>query len=159
MSEEHPLPPTSTALTAPPDLSVRGWPSLSLCMGIFATVCVLIGKWSQHEPGLLRWLWECPFKALSGLPCFTCGITRVVLLVGEGQWAEALTLAPLPFLVITGSWIAGGFHLIARLARRTPPDEWIARRLATRSVRYVLVVLFFGLWGYALLRSILTGAP
>ena len=159
MSEEAQVPPEPTSVAAPQGPSLRPWPSLSLSMGIFATVCVLVGKGSQHEPGLLRWLWECPVKVLSGLPCFTCGITRVVLLIGEGQWLDAFILAPLPFLVITGSWVAGGFHLFARLAGRTPPDEWIARWLAIRKVRYLLVLLFFGTWGYALGRSILTGAP
>lgn len=159
MNEETRLPPKTPPFAAPLRLLPRTWPSVSLSMCIFASFCVLFGRWSQHEPGLLSWLWECPIKALSGLPCFTCGITRVVLLIGQGHWLDALTLAPLPFLVILGSWIAGGFHLFARLARRTPPDEWIARRLVIRSVRYLLVALFFGLWGYALVRSILTGAP
>lgn len=151
--------PSASAAKSPWGPAFGGWPSISASMAVFATVCAGVGRWSQTEPGLLSWLWACPFKALSGLPCFTCGITRVVLLLGEGEIRAALGLAPLPFFVLLGAWVAGGFHLFARLAKRTPPDEWIARWLVVRRVRLALVILFFGLWGYAMVRSILTGAP
>jgi hypothetical protein len=37
----------------------------------------------------------CPFKLITGLPCATCGVTRMVFAVTTGHFAEAWRLNPL----------------------------------------------------------------
>ncbi len=41
-----------------------------------------------HGLGLLS-LPACPLKALTGLPCATCGLTRWALALGAGDWRAA----------------------------------------------------------------------
>jgi hypothetical protein len=43
---------------------------------------------------LLPPLPACPLKALTGIPCATCGLTRCVLALGQGRWGEAFHWHP-----------------------------------------------------------------
>lgn len=46
-----------------------------------------LAPWLPPLPG-------CPLKALTGLPCATCGLTRCFLALGQGRWAEAFHWHP-----------------------------------------------------------------
>jgi Protein of unknown function (DUF2752) len=38
--------------------------------------------------------WQCGFRAATGLPCPTCGLTRSVVMSLHGEWARAWKMAP-----------------------------------------------------------------
>jgi hypothetical protein len=44
--------------------------------------------------------WKCPFFALTGIPCPTCGITRATRLALHGDFAGATRMHPLWFVVV-----------------------------------------------------------
>lgn len=48
----------------------------------------------------------CPLKALTGVPCATCGATRCALALGHGQFATAWHWHPVLFLLALASPIA-----------------------------------------------------
>jgi hypothetical protein len=73
----------------------------------------------------------CPFKALTGLPCPTCGMTRAAHAALHLRWREALRLSPLgavcaaAMVPVSLVWIARSLAGRARRARVRP----VSRRL------------------------------
>jgi len=66
---------------------------------------------------------DCPFHALTGLPCFACGSTRAALRLAAGDVAGALLMNPLAAVTLGGLWI-GGLAAPLWLALRLPlPHE------------------------------------
>ena len=82
----------------------------------------------------LAWLPPCPFRALAGLPCPGCGMTRALLLLGQLRVAEALAMHPLvPGLVLAALWGAIGGPGRARIPRDAAATT--------------LLALVVGVWG------------
>lgn len=133
--------------------------SLSFALGLSAWGCLVAGRLLDALPALGSFLSRCPFKALTSLPCFFCGITRVFLLLGEGALLDALLLAPLPFLLATSALALGVWSVLSRLRGAPEPDEVLGRLLRRKGVLVLGAVSFLALWGYAISRSLLLGAP
>lgn len=91
--------------TAPPRVR-RDWIVL---LGLSA-VFVISAWWRPAElPSIIA----CPFRALTGLPCPGCGMTRAFCALGHGEWRLALqynALSPLVFLaaLLAWAWAAAG---------------------------------------------------
>lgn len=90
----------------------------------------------------------CHFKALTGIPCVTCGATRCVASLGHGDVAAAIRYNPAVFLA---SAVAGVYWLYAtavsafKLPRlRVSPAS---RRLST-FVRFSLLASLAANWLY-----------
>lgn len=81
---------------------------------------------------LAAFLPPCPFRSLTGVPCPTCGTTRALLALSQGQLGKALALNPMTtgLLVFAGlafvawalahAWGVGLPHGLASLERRWP---------------------------------------
>jgi len=62
----------------------------------------------------LLWVLPCPFKAITGIPCASCGLTRCVTALVQGRLGEAfhwhpggtLGLLVLPILAMLDGWRA-----------------------------------------------------
>ncbi len=77
---------------------------------------------------------ECPFRALTGLPCATCGMTHAFVALARGELASAWQASPLGALLAGGAWLYAVLDL-ARLAAGIPwpslPERaWRAMALA-----------------------------
>ena len=72
----------------------------------------------------------CPFKAITGLPCASCGLTRWGLALARGDWRGALHWHPVATVLAFGSPLAALWDL-ARAWRGRPypalPDSGMAR--------------------------------
>ncbi len=67
----------------------------------------------------------CPFKAVTGVDCPFCGMTRATLAIGAGEWHSALGYHPLAPLVLAGmlalmATIAVGRSDVLMRGRRLP---------------------------------------
>ena len=101
-----------------------------------------------HALGLLP-LPACPFKALTGLPCATCGLTRWALALGAGDWRMAFHWHPLASLGVLGMPIAVLWD-VRRAARGEPYPELPHSRWA----RGAALGLLLGAWALQAVRGI-----
>jgi hypothetical protein len=89
--------------------------------------------------GALGWWWlqafgvpplVCPFKAATGFPCVTCGATRALLALVQGQVSAAFVLNPLvPLAAMTAlSYVlySGAVVVSGRRRLRTRVRAWEA---------------------------------
>jgi hypothetical protein len=86
---------------------------------------------------LLRWLKIplCPFKAIAHRDCPTCGTTRAIFLIFQGNFYEAALANPVSFIVL-GAFLRHGILSIAPHSKRL---RWLRSSL----VECVLLGLFF----------------
>jgi hypothetical protein len=101
----------------------------------------------------------CPLKLASGVPCVTCGITRVSVDLAHGEVLDALALAPLPTLALLFCLGLGTAALVAWIRRRRGPDRLVLWLLITTPGRATLGVLVLGLYAWTLVRFTATGLP
>ena len=98
---------------------------------VFATIFALSFLAARLLP-LLGLHYDCPFKALTGLPCATCGMTRAFVYLAHGEPSAALAANPLGAVLAGGAWLlaaADGVRL--SLALPLPdPGRRVARALA-----------------------------
>lgn len=90
----------------------------------------------------------CPFHAMTGLPCPTCGGTRALMALARLQWHEALVLNPL----VTSAAVLWGplmlaFALPARSARRSPAEPAL-RLFGTSAGRLIFIAMIAANWAY-----------
>ena len=89
----------------------------------------------------------CRFRALTGIPCPTCGSTRALLALGRGRVFEALTHNPLAVTagVFGMAWLVArvgfGRRLSVSPAVRSRGHLWLAA-----------AVLLLANWGYVIVR-------
>lgn len=87
----------------------------------------------------------CPLRSLTGIPCPTCGSTRMVLALGQGNLAGAIAYNPLMFLVT----IAGLGWLVLRFAFRRR-IVWALSPTRLRLAIAALIVAVLANWAYLL---------
>lgn len=90
----------------------------------------------------------CPFKAFTGIPCATCGLTRCVLALAAGRWAEAFHWHPVAGVLLALFPLAMAWDL-GRAWRGSPypplPDHWAPRLLVGTAL--------LGSWALQILRG------
>lgn len=93
---------------------------------------------------------RCPFLAVTGYPCLTCGATRSTIALLHGNFSVAWSWNPLAFVALCG---VGVFDLYAAvvLLGRTPRIRVISWTRAEKNiVRIAVVVLIAINWIYLL---------
>ena len=93
---------------------------------------------------------RCPFLAVTGYPCLTCGATRCTIALLHGNFSVAWSWNPLAFVALCG---VGVFDLYAAvvLLGRTPRIRVISWTRAEKNiVRIAVVVLIAINWIYLL---------
>jgi len=89
----------------------------------------------------------CHFREWTGVPCPTCGATRMVQALLSGEIGQALVLNPLLFLGLAGVAV---WALIATAVRLFGLPTWRVR-IGSREwlvVRVAVVAMFFSDWIY-----------
>ncbi len=71
---------------------------------VFAAIFALSFLAARLLP-LLDLHYECPFKALTGLPCATCGMTHAFVYLAHGAPRAALAASPFGALLAGCAWL------------------------------------------------------
>ncbi len=114
----------------------------SLWVALVVVASVLSQRY--HTPGPV-----CPFKALTGLPCLSCGLTRACFALGAGDVWTAWTYNPLMVTLIAAGAVMAGVRLITGRSLRIELTRW-ERRLALAA----LVLVAGANWTYLILAGI-----
>lgn len=64
----------------------------------------------------------CPFRALTGLPCPGCGLTRSWVYAAHGWWQESFAANAFGLLVVAAVLVLAIVVVARRLRRVAPPD-------------------------------------
>jgi hypothetical protein len=91
----------------------------------------------------------CPFRALTGLPCLSCGTTRTAVALLGGRPLDALATNPLAAAAGI-AFIVGGLVAPIWAALRLPVPRLAVR--PTRSLRLALVLLLLADWAWLIAR-------
>ena len=120
------------------------WAVLLVAMyGVLLTAWLIVGQnVSGRAPSL------CAFRYLTGLPCPTCGTTRMGLAVLHGKPWEAFAHNPLMFT--GGALLAATLSLRLIFRRRI---VWVATPGDRRMLTGVLIVAVAMNWLYLLIRA------
>ncbi|GEJ57544.1 DUF2752 domain-containing protein [Anaeromyxobacter diazotrophicus] len=106
---------------------------------VYAAVFALSFAVARFAPWLVAGL-GCPFRALTGVPCATCGMTRAFVRLAHGEVAAAALASPFGALLAAGAWLFAAAAAV-RLALGLPwprVSAGAARRLALLGVLALL---------------------
>jgi hypothetical protein len=87
---------------------------------VYALIALLSFLVARFVP-VLDFNVECPLRALTSIPCATCGMTHAFVHLAHGHLAEALRWNPLGALLALGAWAYALADLVRVLARRPLP--------------------------------------
>jgi hypothetical protein len=85
---------------------------------VFAAIALLSFLVARFVP-VLAVPYACPLRALAGIPCATCGMTRAFVHLAHGEVVLALSASPLGALLAAGAWLYALLDL-ARVAAGAP---------------------------------------
>ena len=100
----------------------------------------------------------CLFKAVTGIPCPSCGITRSILLFISGDFQSALLMNPLGGLALVALvtlpvWILS--DLMTRKNTLASRFLWTEKKIKTKKAIYIpLVALALLNWGWNILKDL-----
>ena len=93
---------------------------------------------------------RCPFFAVTGLPCVTCGATRSVMAFLQGDFLSALRWNPLAFVTFCALIVFDLYAAIV-LVRRMPRLRIVDLTLTEKNVARIIVISLVALnWIYLL---------
>jgi hypothetical protein len=120
------------------------WLAVSVAALAGGAVWISLGlSWSQ-----------CPFLAMTGWPCMTCGTTRASVAFLHGKFLEAFWWNPLAAVVL-GALVVFDLYAVTVLVRRAPRVrlvEWTGRQ---RTIAWiVLIVAVLSNWVYLLAHRV-----
>ncbi len=88
---------------------------------VFAAICALSFLAARTLP-LLDLGYRCPFLALTGLPCATCGMTHAFVHLAHGEVSAALSASPLGALVAGLAWAFAALDALRIAVARPLPS-------------------------------------
>ncbi len=114
---------------------------------------LIAGRLFESSPLLAQWAPPCLLRELSGVPCPTCGTTRVFVLLAHGHIADAFVLAPLPFALVAFGLVGGAWALLRKAGLvEASPEALVATLMNRKLVVIGAVGVVLGLWGLSLWR-------
>jgi hypothetical protein len=122
---------------APASTLSRGQRRALFVLPLTSAVFAVSALWSPKDlPGFVL----CPFRAVTGLPCPGCGMTRAFCAIGHGDFASAVgfnPLAPFVFVAMLLLWA----HALSILLKLDSARAAIERlRPTPRATRVMLAV-------------------
>ena len=121
----------------------RPWPSRGVIL-VFAVWGGSVALFTLINELTAAGRTACMFKSATlGVPCPTCGSTRLVLYSLSGRVLSALVQNPLVFAFFAGAfiWAVAAYGFKRRIELTTPP-------LIKRAFILAVIALFFANWAY-----------
>ena len=121
---------------------------LGLLWGTVVVVLLALVPYAWQLAGSLP---VCTFKAIVGIPCPTCGITRTILALADLEFSMALRTNPLGAVLLT-AFLAGGLVAGVSAIRGRPLKEprWSLRPIERLGLAAVIVAN----WAYLISRGV-----
>lgn len=94
---------------------------------------------------------DCPFHALTGMPCLACGTTRAALLLAAGDPLGAFLMNPLAAVALAVLWLGG---LVAPLWLALALPSPAVPRALPLAARVALVLLLVANWCFLVVRGV-----
>lgn len=113
--------------------------------GSIALLCVLAVKYLP----IAHLAPSCVFRGMSGFPCPTCGTTRALLSLAEGNFIDALTMNPLSVVVVSAA-IASSLYGIVSLLFGIRRMTFSFSERESNGMRITAVMIMLLNWGYLL---------
>jgi Protein of unknown function (DUF2752) len=117
---------------------------------VFAAVGLLSLLVARFAP-VLSTGFVCPLRALAGIPCATCGMTRAFVALARGEPGAAWAASPLGALLAAVTWLLALADVV-RLAVNAPlpaPGPRLARAAAAAGV-----VALLANWAWLVAREV-----
>ncbi len=95
----------------------------------------------------------CHFRSWTGVPCPTCGTTRMVERLLSGDVAGALGWNPLVFIALTAVAVWGVVSAM-RVGFGLPAWRLVLERRDRAIVRVLAILALFAGWGYLIWRGV-----
>ena len=125
----------------------RGRPGIPEAFALVAAASFLVARLVP----VLAFHSECPFRALTGLPCASCGMTHAFVALARGDAAGAWSASPLGALLAGGAWLYAVLDLL-RVAAGLPWPRLSEKAWRTMAVGIVCAAAIN--WGWMLLRAV-----
>jgi Protein of unknown function (DUF2752) len=116
---------------------------------VFAVIFALSFLAARLLP-LLAFPYTCPFKALTGLPCATCGMTHAFVYLAHGELRAALAASPLGALLAGAAWLLAAADVV-RLALALPVPSPKPR--AARALAFTGLIALLANWAFLVVAN------
>ena len=95
--------------------------------------------------------WNCPFKAVFGIPCPGCGLSTAVSLLLHGNWQAAITTHAFAPIFLVGAFLLLGVSVLPEpmRSRIIQNISMIEKRTGVTTLVMLGLMLY---WGFRLLR-------
>jgi len=141
MTTTTPSPRTSSRLGVLHDLRITGAEVVAAGGVVAIGASFLLSPHGIEDGPVL-----CPFRALTGLPCPGCGLTRSWVYAAHGWWRESFAANPFG-LVVVAAILALAVTVVVKRVRRTPPPQ------LDKLLRHPLAIGIGAVWlVYAIVR-------
>lgn len=117
---------------------------------VFALIALLSLAVARFVP-VLSVPFTCPLRALAGIPCATCGMTRAFVWLAHGDPAAAWSASPLGALLAGGLWLLALADVV-RIALGAPLPA-VGARAARTGVAAGAVALLLN-WAWLVAREV-----
>jgi len=132
--------------SAPASILSRGHRRAAFVLPLTSAVFAVSALWSPTDlPGFVF----CPFRALTGLPCPGCGMTRAFCAIGHGDFASAIGFNPLAPFVFAGALLLWA-HALATLLKLDTARAAIERLRPTQRATRVMLAVTLVWWAVRL---------
>jgi hypothetical protein len=111
---------------------------------VFAALFALSFLAARFLP-LLELPYACPFRALTGLPCATCGMTHAFVYLAHGEPRAALAASPLGALLAAVAWALAAADAARLVLARPAP---LPRPGGARALAVVGLVALLANWAF-----------
>lgn len=128
----------------------RGEVDYELIFGAIALVTILVAVFVPADRILADIGYRCPFRAMTGVPCPSCGATRAFVLAGSLRFADAVRINPLATVLFAAMVIYTPVALLSVVFRTKRLRLAGMGRREKRLIALAILLVALANWAYML---------